>query len=91
MANSVFQMNVVKLQHSIQGAFRMPEWKAVSIQEAAQHTGYHPEYLRDLCRRGEIEFMKIGRVYLLKWESVKAYIDKMKNSDDWRAGPRRNK
>jgi excisionase family DNA binding protein len=67
----------------------MPSWPSYSIAEAAEKTGYHPEYLRELIRNEKIEAVKIGQMWLIKVESLEAYIEEMKRSGDYRAGPRR--
>lgn len=66
----------------------MPDWKAWTVQEAAEKTNYNAEYIRRLCRQGEIEHAKIGRVLLIKADSLTAYVEKMKNIDDGRFGPK---
>jgi len=89
MTISGFHLHMVQSKHPIERVPRMPEWKAASIQEAAEKTGYHPEYLRQLCRDKRIEFVRVGRVYLVKWESLQAYIRKQQESGDGRGGPRK--
>ncbi len=65
----------------------MPEWASYSIKEAAQITGYHPEYLRELIRAGRIEAVKVGQAYLIRVESLEKYVKEMQELDDGRAGP----
>ena len=36
----------------------MPEW--LTIEETSEHTGFHPEYIRDLARKGKIGAEKRG-------------------------------
>ena len=59
----------------------VPEWPSWSIQEAADQTGYHPEYLRRLIRQGKVEAVKIGPSYLIKVESLRTYIDSLDCTD----------
>lgn len=66
----------------------MPEWASLSVQEAAEQTGYSREYLRRLIRYGKLEATRVGRVYLIKAESMNRYLAEMRESDDGRAGPR---
>lgn len=66
----------------------MPDWKAWTVQEASEKTGYNAEYIRRLCRQGEIEHDKIGRVLLIKAESLMKYVEEMKSKDDNRYGPK---
>lgn len=65
----------------------MPEWRGVSVEEAAKLTGYHPEHIRRLLRQGKIEAVKIGTVYLIKYDSLIGYVDEMRATGDGRAGP----
>jgi excisionase family DNA binding protein len=67
----------------------VPEWKALSVREAAERTGYHPEYLRRLIRRGKIEAERFGSMYLIRADSLERYVQEMNQSDDARAGPKR--
>ena len=36
----------------------MPEW--LTIEESSEHTGFHPEYIRELARKGKIGAEKRG-------------------------------
>ncbi len=76
--------------HVLRGE-NMPEWASYSIKEAADVTGYHPEYLRELCRLGRIESLKVGQAYLIRVESLEQYVKQMQETDDGRAGPRHPK
>lgn len=70
----------------------MPDWKAWTVVEAAEKTGYNAEYLRRLCRRqndSPIEYTKIGRILLIKADSLLEYVEKMKNVEDGRYGPKK--
>lgn len=78
---------VVQSGHLGQEGGKVPEWVGLSIEEAAEMSGYSPEYLRRLCRYGRLEAEKISG-YLIKEESLKAYIREMQESGDGRAGPR---
>jgi len=61
---------------------------ALTINEAAEQTGYNPEYLRRLAREGEIDARKLGQQWLLSPESVAAYAERMRRDVDGRAGPK---
>lgn len=65
----------------------MPDWKAWTVEEAAKKSGYNAEYIRRLCRQDKIEHDKIGRVLLIKADSLIEYVEKMKDTDDNRYGP----
>ena len=67
----------------------MPDWIGLSVQEAAEKTGYHPEYLRRLIRQGKLDAEKLGAMYLIRADSLQRYVEAMKDVDDARAGPKR--
>lgn len=54
----------------------MPEW--VSVKEAAQLSGYHPEYLRELIRTGKIAGERKGPMYWIDRASLQAYLDEVR-------------
>lgn len=68
----------------------MPDWKAWTVEEAAEKTGYNAEYIRRLCRQknSPIEHTRIGRVLLINADSMLAYVEKMQSKDDGRYGPK---
>lgn len=45
----------------------------LSIPQASQLTGYHPEHLRRLARRAEVEARRLGTHIQLRWASLRAY------------------
>lgn len=49
----------------------------LTTAEAEASTGYGPAYLRRLANRGDIEARKVGRDWLIWWESLLAYKDRM--------------
>ena len=63
--------------------------RGYTVHEASKRTGYNEEYLRRLIRQEEIEAELVGTTYLIEPESLDAYVERMKRSDDPRAGPRR--
>ena len=65
-----------------------PDWKAETVAEAAERTGYNPDYLKRLIRNGKIEAEKFGPMYLIRTESLNAYIANLKPHDG-RTGPKR--
>jgi len=65
------------------------EW--LSVSEAAEISGYHPEYIRRLIRDGEIEARKFSIVWQVKRESLDTYIDIAKSQDDKRFTPKSKK
>ena len=62
------------------------EW--VSVSEAAEISGYHPEYIRRLIRDGEIEARKFSIVWQVKRESLDSYIQSAKSQTDRRFTPK---
>lgn len=60
----------------------------MSIEAAAEYSGYNPQYFRKLMRSGAIEGIKIGQVWLVSIESLDAYLKTMQRSGDRRYGPR---
>lgn len=65
----------------------VPTWPSWTIKQAAEETGYHPEYLRRLCRLGKIEYARAGNVYLIRSKSLLEYIEQLDRSDG-RTGPK---
>ena len=45
----------------------------VTITEAAELTGYNPEWIRRLCERGTVEARKTGRVWIIDRGSLQEY------------------
>ena len=60
----------------------------VSIQTAAEYSGYNLQYLRRLLRAGSIDGLKIGQVWLVEIASLDAYLTQVRKSNDRRYGPR---
>ena len=46
----------------------------LSVTDAAKLVGYHPVYLRDLIRAGEIEAKKVVTVWLVSKQSLLEYV-----------------
>lgn len=62
------------------------EW--LSVSEAAEMSGYHPEYIRRLIRNGEIEARKFSIVWQVRRESLNSYIKNAQKKDDKRYTPK---
>lgn len=60
----------------------------VSIQTAAEYSGYDLQYLRRLLRTGSIKGLKIGQVWLVEIASLDAYLTQVRETNDRRYGPR---
>ena len=64
------------------------EW--LTVKEAAELSGYHPEYIRRLIRDGEITAKKFSIVWMVNREALLSYLDKARNSGDGRYTPKNN-
>jgi excisionase family DNA binding protein len=53
----------------------MPDW--LSTEEAAQLSGFHPEYIRRLAKAGKIGAEKKGRDWWIDRDMLKTYLDEM--------------
>lgn len=61
------------------------EW--ITTRQAAELTGYHPEYLRELIRNGHIHAQKFGTIWQVDKQSLLNYLQANTISDDKRRGP----
>lgn len=60
----------------------------LTTQEAAELSGYHLEYIRQLIRSGELEARMWGkRAWMVSKESLLAYLQKTQEQGDKR-GPK---
>ncbi len=50
----------------------------LTVTEAAELAGYHPERIRELARDNQIEARKFSIVWQVNRRSLMAYLDKMK-------------
>ena len=62
------------------------EW--MTVQEAAEWSGYNAEHLRALIRAGRIEAVKKGTMWWVSRVSVERYLREGQDSDDERRGPK---
>ena len=60
----------------------------MSMQAAAEYTGYNIQYLRRIVRAGHISGLKVGPVWLVEIDSVDAYLKDIRHKNDRRYGPR---
>jgi excisionase family DNA binding protein len=60
----------------------------ITVQAAAEVTGYNTQYLRRLLRSGELEGVKIGQMWLIDMESLEMYMEHVEQTSDRRCGPR---
>ena len=61
----------------------------ITVQEAAEITGYNVQYLRRLLRAGKPEAIKIGQIWLINLASLQAYFSRAISSNDMRCGPKK--
>ena len=59
----------------------------LTVKQASEQSGYHPEHIRRLIRQGKIKAELIGLVYFIDPESLREYVDEARASDG-RYGPR---
>ncbi len=60
----------------------------LTVQIAAEETGYNPQYLRRLLRIGKLEGSKIGQIWLIPRVSFEAFLQCGQDSHDRRFGPK---
>lgn len=63
----------------------------LSVSEAAEISGYHPEYIRRLIRDGEIQARKFSIVWQVRRESLNTYIKDAQSKQDKRFTPKSKK
>jgi excisionase family DNA binding protein len=59
----------------------------ISIKDAAEYSGYNPQYLRRLLRLGKLAGLKLGQLWLIEMESFEEYLVQARISKDHRFGP----
>jgi excisionase family DNA binding protein len=59
----------------------------ISVQAAAELSGYSLQYLRRLLRCGKLEGLKIGQVWLIDKSAFEDYLEKAVQATDGRFGP----
>lgn len=64
--------------------------KLISVAEAANFSGYHPERIRELIREKKIEAQKFATVWQVDKSSLLKYLEKMKEEGNKR-GPKQRK
>jgi len=60
----------------------------ISINAAAEYSGYSQQYLRRLLRLGKLVGLKIGQVWLIDKTECEAYLEKSSEVADRRFGPK---
>ena len=65
----------------------LSDW--LSTQEAAKMAGYHPDHIRRLIRKGDIQARKWGNAWMVNKESLLAYLVRIGTQGE-RRGPKTN-
>ena len=60
----------------------------LTIEEAAQRSGYKSQYVRRMARTGMIHAVKRGHFWLVERASLEAYLQAAQRTDDRRYSPR---
>ena len=60
----------------------------ISVQVAANYSGYSLQYLRRLLRNGKVEGIKIGQLWLVDKGALDTYLKQVRKSTDQRFGPK---
>ncbi len=63
-------------------------YQHITVQTAAEVTGYNIQYLRRILRSGTLEGIKIGQMWLIDMESLEVYLQHLESTTDCRYGPR---
>jgi len=48
--------------------------RLISLPEAAEIYGFHPEYLNQLARKGRLKAQKIGKMWVTTPDDIEEYI-----------------
>ena len=62
----------------------------LTVQDAADLSGYHPERIRELIRDGIIDALKFGRVWAVNKYSLQAFLDSKVNTGKKRGRKQKN-
>jgi excisionase family DNA binding protein len=60
----------------------------LTVQAAAEVSGYNAQYLRRLLRTGKLNGDKIGQIWLINKDAFEAYFEEAIQSKDQRFGPK---
>jgi len=55
-------------------------YQHITVQTAAEVTGYNIQYLRRLLRSGALEGIKIGQMWLIEMDALETYLKRVKNT-----------
>jgi excisionase family DNA binding protein len=60
----------------------------ITVQAAAEATGYNIQYLRRILRSGALKGVKIGQMWLIEMDALETYLKHVETTSDRRCGPR---
>ena len=60
----------------------------ITVQTAANVTGYNIQYLRRMLRSGALKGVKIGQMWLIEMDALETYLKRVESTSDRRCGPR---
>ena len=60
----------------------------ISVEAAAFYSGYSPQYLRRMLRKGKLPAIKVGQLWLIDKGYFDSYLDNIKVTYDRRFGPK---
>ena len=60
----------------------------LTVQAAADATGYNIQYLRSILRSGALVGIKIGQMWLIDMDAIEAYLKRVESTADRRYGSR---
>jgi len=60
----------------------------ITVQAAAEVTGYNIQYLRRILRSGALKGCKIGQMWLIEMDALESYLKRVGTTSDRRCGPR---
>jgi len=60
----------------------------ITVEAAAEVTGYNIQYLRRILRSRTLEGCKIGQMWLIDMDALEAYLKRVESTSDRRCGPR---
>ena len=60
----------------------------ITVQAAAETTGYNIQYLRRILRSGQLQGVKIGQMWLIEMDALEEYLKYVETTSDRRCGPK---
>jgi len=66
----------------------IPIAQHITVQAAAEFTGYNTQYLRRMLRSGALGGIKIGQMWLIEMDALEEYLKHTETTSDRRCGPR---